>query len=330
MQKNKTKQIQAEILSIYKDIKKICERNNIRFYAVGGTELGAVRHHGFIPWDDDMDLGIPIEDFEKFKKACKKELPRPLEFLESHWMGGKVHNKDTTFLEAPCVFDISQYHGIFVDIFPIIGIPNDPTARKQFLLDMRKYRGKAFTFDRYPESSTLSKNEILNWKRHIVGVFPCEASKRLAMFSTGHYFFMDPNGLKNPLEMPFENTTIPVSSNYDLTLRMHYGDYKKLPPKEQRFTHDENAIVDFNTPCKEYYKKVTQIDPSILKLLRAKHKMEGSLQDTLYAQDILQEEKDHKLTEANREIKRLHAIINRTPTAKAKHVYKKLKKLIAK
>ena len=73
--------IQDKILSILKEFINICEENNLTYYALGGTLLGAVRHNGFIPWDDDIDIGMPREDYEKFKKIASNVLPENYKFL---------------------------------------------------------------------------------------------------------------------------------------------------------------------------------------------------------------------------------------------------------
>ena len=73
--------IQDKILSILKEFINICEENNLTYYALGGTLLGAVRHQGFIPWDDDIDIGMPREDYEKFKKIALNVLPENYKFL---------------------------------------------------------------------------------------------------------------------------------------------------------------------------------------------------------------------------------------------------------
>ena len=72
---SKVRQIQLGELSLLEKYIEICSKYNLRYYALGGTLLGAVRHKGFIPWDDDMDLGMPRKDYEKFLEICKKELP---------------------------------------------------------------------------------------------------------------------------------------------------------------------------------------------------------------------------------------------------------------
>lgn len=81
--------IQIKMLSIYGELQRICKKHNLRCFAIGGTALGTIRHKGFIPWDDDMDFGMPVEDYNKFIKLCKKELQKPFKFTEIPIMGGK-------------------------------------------------------------------------------------------------------------------------------------------------------------------------------------------------------------------------------------------------
>ena len=274
--------LQKEILKVYKEVKRVCDKNGIRYYAVAGTALGAVRHKGFIPWDDDMDLGIPIDDFEKFKKACKKDLREPFEFHELNWMGGKVHNKNMTFLETQCLFDEKRYYGVFVDIFPLIGVPEDEVKRKEFFLDTRRYFAKAFTFDRYPEASKLSEKEVLSLKKRLQRMSDYSVAERVMEFSVSNGFTMRAEGLKNPRVVKFEDTTVPVSNLVEEDLEERYGDFMTLPPKSQRKRHAINAIVDFERPYIYYAKKIDEIDQDILALLKQKHRMEGEFFDLTY------------------------------------------------
>lgn len=298
-------QLQKEILKVYKEVKRVCDKNKIRYYAVAGTALGAVRHKGFIPWDDDMDLGIPIDDFEKFKKACKKDLKEPFAFHELNWMGGKVHNKNTTFIEGPCLLDEKKHYGVYVDIFPLVGAPSNEDERKAFLLDVKKYFIKAFTLDRYPEASKVSKEEILEWGKKLCYANDYASAERVAEFAIAHKFTMRAEGLKNPQMIEFEDTVIPVSSMVHEDLSERYGDYMKLPPKSQRTTHGATAIINFEVPYAEYAKKLEKIDPEILKLLKAEQKMEGEFFDTAHTMSTEYEILSNEYKVALRELERL-------------------------
>ena len=96
---------QKVILSIFKEISGICARHNIPYFAIGGTCIGAVRHQGFIPWDDDLDIAVPIEHFDFLLDCLRKEIPSDLYVIDSHdhmhyhYVWAKVCDKNTTFIE---------------------------------------------------------------------------------------------------------------------------------------------------------------------------------------------------------------------------------------
>lgn len=275
--KNATKinGIQKGILEVYKEVKRVCEKNKIPFFALAGTELGAIRHKGFIPWDDDIDLGIKVGDYERFKKACRKDLEEPYEFKEIVWLGGKVHNKNTAFVEAPCAVHRENGYGFFVDIFPLIGAPDDENERFGFLNNMLLYSFQAMIFDRYPEISKYTKKQIMDWRNDILYKYPLEKSERFVEFSLGHWYTGNARGLDKAVEMPFEDTMIPVPSTYDEDLTAHYGDYMKLPPVEQRATHNNLAYVDLENSYTKYYDELEKLDPKFLEFLKQKHTFEG-------------------------------------------------------
>ena len=116
--------LHADILKIMDQIHTICVENSIKYYIIGGTLLGAVRHGGFIPWDDDFDICMPRDDFNNFVSICEKMLPSNLKLLwittdSNYWHPfAKIVNSDTTFSEGK-FGKIGREYGIFVDIFPL-------------------------------------------------------------------------------------------------------------------------------------------------------------------------------------------------------------------
>ena len=276
--------VQKELLKIFKVIKTLCEQNNISYYAVGGTALGAVRHNGFIPWDDDIDLGIPINEYDRFLKIFKKQLPAPYKLTPVHLFGCKIHNTNTTFLETQCIFsDKSQYFGIFIDIFPIIGAPNDDSERREFLDELRRYHNQAFVFDRYPSISKISKKDLEKWGHELMHRYELGKSNYAVEFATGYSFVKNTSGMKHPTIMKFEDTTMPVPSSFDEDLKSQYGDYLTLPPPEQRHVHNDYAIVDTKKPYSYYYNKIQKIDPETLDILKLKDLKEGLFFENLLA-----------------------------------------------
>lgn len=290
--------IQHKILEIYKEVKRICEENNIHYYAIGGTAIGAVRHHGFIPWDDDMDLGIPIDDFERFKKICSKELRPPYEFTELLWIGGKIHDSSTTFLETPCLMHLKNYYGIYVDIFPLIGSPNDPKKRRKFQDELESYKNRSMILDRFPESSSFNEKSLEKERTELTHRYKIKTSKKLLEFSFGSSHSNSAEGLKKPIIMKFEDTTIPISSTYDEDLTEQYGDYMQIPPPEEQQQHLEYAVVDFDTSYRNYYQKIANLNPELKKILIKKHKLEG-------LQTFAATERYREIKNLNREIKQL-------------------------
>lgn len=141
------------LLDIYEIFADICKRHGLRHYVVYGTVLGAVRHGGFIPWDDDFDVGMPREDYEKFIRISSKELPANLKFVnwmntpEFHYLFGKIQEarrERVEALEKQLGFMLSN--GVYIDIFPIDGYPESKLerawikARDYFLRLIGRYR----------------------------------------------------------------------------------------------------------------------------------------------------------------------------------------------
>ena len=120
---NELKRIELEML---KTFIKICKKHNFMYFLVGGTCLGSVRHGGFIPWDDDIDVGMPRSDYNKFIKIASEELPGNM-FLQTFFTDeqypcafAKIRNNDTTFIEKG-LRKSNINHGIYIDIFPLDG-----------------------------------------------------------------------------------------------------------------------------------------------------------------------------------------------------------------
>lgn len=264
------KHLQACELLIAKEIKRVCEKNNIQFFLVAGTQLGAVRHRGFIPWDDDMDVGMVRDDYDKFVKACKKDLGKDFFFQtwdsdsEYPFSYGKVLLKHTKIKE---IFSEEAHaqKGIFVDVFPFDNAPDskneqDKQAKKIFVLRRAmwlkkgyginikkqgrkqhlKYSLSKFVFSLIPYA--VLKNNLLMW----LTMYNSNNSQYLFMDSPYSYSksLMKREWIENLVEYEFEDVKMPGVADYDAYLGTLYGDYMKLPPIENRQAH-EISEVDF-------------------------------------------------------------------------------------
>lgn len=264
---NNVRELQLAELDILKQILIICERHSLRCFAIGGTMLGAIRHNGFIPWDDDIDIGFPRKDYEKFLEYAQKELPEPYQLLTSagdyKFLFAKVHNTATTFIEHQCLEHKQWYKGVFVDIMPFDGVPNNRLSRKIYYPFVRELN-KLYNYRRFGliEGTSL-KVRFANllpakliyslWSSLIrkydfdkckCTSFTWSVRNRKLTFHTDIF--------KDLILHDFEDIKIPVPRNYDEYLRTHYGDYMELPPDNERNVHSFNGVVDLENSFKNF------------------------------------------------------------------------------
>ena len=133
---DEVKKIQKCEVEILKEFDRITRKNNLRYMLVGGTLIGSIRHKGFIPWDDDIDIGMPRKDYEKFKKILNKQLDKKKYYFQDMFntenygmIFGKLMMKDTLLVEETNCVD-REKQGIWIDIFPF-----DKTSKNMLLLE---------------------------------------------------------------------------------------------------------------------------------------------------------------------------------------------------
>jgi len=151
--------LQEEILYIYKRVLSIIEREGYNYFAIGGTAIGAIRHQGFIPWDDDLDIAMPIEDFMAFRAAAPALLPEGLALFDSTTCESfehlflKIENTNTTCIEASALLDRKRMTGAWIDIMPLAGIPSSFAEQVRFFRDMEGF----FLNNKIRRQSNLSR-----------------------------------------------------------------------------------------------------------------------------------------------------------------------------
>lgn len=263
------KQIEKEIL---KEIIIVCEKLQLRYYIMGGSLIGAIRHKGFIPWDDDIDIAMPREDYETFLKEAKSLLPEHL-FLQSIWSDSeflqcfaKVRNSNTTFVEIP-VKNQKMHHGVFVDIFPLDYYPEDPKLQKKYERKKKLYYRRIVAKMEFDTRKSF-KNKLGDVLIKLL--FPSWRSvlkkqDKLYRSVPKSNLFTKTGGYKNEVipvswygegtTVTFEDLQVKAPKQYDKLLTHIYGEYMVLPPKEKQVGHHYTAIMDLEKPYTYYFEK---------------------------------------------------------------------------
>ncbi|MCR5250600.1 MAG: LicD family protein [Lachnospiraceae bacterium] len=266
-------ELQKCILSIFTEVKKFCEENDISYYAIGGTCLGAVRHGGFIPWDDDLDIAIPVEQMERFVRLAKKKLPEHLELVSYHThphfprMFVRVTDKRTTYVQTYMMAYPDEYHGVFIDVMPMTGKPEGLRGR------LFAHEAAVLDYVTGLEFSTFRQNrklrERLSWlavhalfflNGHMVLRFwekelkkhPVKGAKEIiyAWNAKSRYRSFPAELFEPSAERKFEEGTIRCPGDTDRYLKIEFGDYMKLPPPEKQVGHHDGHI-SLRVPCRK-------------------------------------------------------------------------------
>lgn len=268
-------QLQAIELEMFKAVRAILNKYDIPYFALGGTLLGAVRHNGFIPWDDDIDIAIPRPHYELFLRVAPKELPEHLGVADYRvsvedvqpTVFTRVYDKRTKVLRSNATVQYGTF--LMIDVFPLDAMPSN-----RFRRFMQKYRllydrmkiqfsmYEVFVHQHRPnrplhEKALMRFREVTklgsNWDtRVLMG----RASKDLCSYdydkegyivnAFGAYKFKEmfpKEWFGEGVELPFEDTTITCPVDYDKVLTQMYGDYMKLPPEEDRALHHCMTVV---------------------------------------------------------------------------------------
>ena len=260
IQLEEMKQIELRVL---KQIRAICEEQGWRYFLVGGTLLGAVRHKGFIPWDDDIDIGMPRADYEKFIDYCiSHDVPFKVMCNRSEKKYGYLYAKamapDTVLLEESSNrYNVEQ--GIFVDIFPVDGL-GDTHAEAVKSLNKTRFNRELLVAANWKKFSR-SKTRAIYYEPIRLAFFCMSRGSSFGKLIRKIEARYDKDGFdqKNfvgcvcgsyrnreivprevfaeTVDMPFEDTSFKCPKGYDIYLSGIYGDYMKLPPEDKRGTH---------------------------------------------------------------------------------------------
>lgn len=259
---NLLKEKQLDILRI---VDKVCRENGIIYYLAYGTAIGAVRHQGFIPWDDDIDIIMLRDDYNKFLDKVQQQLPRNI-FVQTYKSDkgynlpfAKIRDSETTCQETGCE-NLDINHGVFIDLFPYDYIPEGKINRlKQSIyaeliwILLRKNEKKSGVKKIITNiiSSFVSENkyeEVIEKLENKMSKYDKANCGYVANLNYGFGYAsrLFSKKMFNPIEISFENEKFLIMEGYDQYLTMAYGDYMKLPPVEQRVGGHGYTIVDTN------------------------------------------------------------------------------------
>lgn len=260
---------QLEILKVFIEI---CKKNDLQYFLVHGSCIGAVRHKGFIPWDDDLDVGMPREDYDRFAEIAKAQLPEHL-FFQTYETDpdyptpfGKIRNSNTTYIEKTSK-NLKINHGVYIDVFPLDGVPNSKISRKMQGLKRTAYNisiSRAYSLSVAPGKNALKRLLIKliyvmyhDIKKTVVKrdklfrKYPYSSSRFVSDLG-GHCDIVSKDVFGKGTIGIFEGLEVVLPEKYDEYLTQTYGDYMTLPPTEQQIGHHFYETVDMNRPYKDY------------------------------------------------------------------------------
>lgn len=267
MRKIEIKELRKILLELMDEIHAFCEKHGLKYYLSGGTLIGAIRHKGFIPWDDDIDIHMPRPDYEKFLELFPKESENVL--LENRlndkyrYTYAKVCKKNTLVVEH--AMDGGVDEGVFIDVFPLDALGNTEEEAKKLMdkLSLKVDMTRSLIYRQWRKGVPFTRNFAI-WGLHVVSLMAGGHKKLIKdinkIMTTYDYDkskyvgeFIDKVQYKRITEKSlygngvlheFEGRQYYVPDDYDKVLRNFYGDYMKLPPKEQQvLTHGFDAYV---------------------------------------------------------------------------------------
>lgn len=271
MEKEILRKVQLVQLEIANEVKRICYKHSISFFLDSGTLLGAVRHHGFIPWDDDLDLGMKRDQYERFIDIAKTELSSDYILVEWNTSDNysrpfcKVIKRNTEYVEEGAK-ESDYFKGIYIDIFPYDIYPDKKDVSQKIIIDL--YRAiirsqcgiRTWVNDGKIIYSKYIKNLPLILLGHILN--KDKLKQKYESIAIKHnsenseYYF--PQGisaygkwiiphrcLDHYDQLEFEGISFPVPFDYDSYLNHAYGDYMQLPPEDQRENRHKIIKVSF-------------------------------------------------------------------------------------
>ena len=273
-QKKSVRDVQNKILEVMKYIDDICRKNGIVYYIMGGTALGAIRHGGFIPWDDDLDIFMTPSEYERFKAAMEadgneKFILQEWRTVEKYLEYAKVRMNGTTFIEEAFKDRKDLHQGIYVDIMMLHKVPES-----NFMQKLVYYESKFVTLYGISQRNWKPKSGGQKLIYGLMKLLPRQLMARVCYKRIYKYddlkegfkwcYWITPakfrSGLfdkcffEEPVDVPFEDTSLYGSKHIKEYLEYRYGNYMKLPSEEAQRAAVHAMIFDTEKDYTEYIK----------------------------------------------------------------------------
>ncbi len=259
-------------LQIMDEAHRICEKHGITYYMIAGTLLGAVRHGGFIPWDLDIDIALPREDYERFKAACQRELDERYEYLDygSDRKYPRPHalismRNTRLHLKFDHLNPKTMALGVYLDVFPLDNAPDDETLRNRQAKKLKKLRRLkeyrlpySYSYKAWKRYAHYAVSALLSWisvrrlnryQQELMQKYRGVDTKCVCSMASQYSYAkqcMPREIYGKPVPLDFEGRQYYAPEKYKEYLTRLYGDYMKLPPEEDRQANLEvYTSIDF-------------------------------------------------------------------------------------
>lgn len=270
MKNEKLSDLQMALLPMLDWFHKFCVENHLRYYVIGGTMLGAARHQGFIPWDDDIDVGMPRKDYEKFMELCGNK-SFDCFYVESintkntdfYYGYGKIYDTRTTLVENTR-YKIKR--GIYLDVFPLDGAGNskeeavkiykhikkkiDLLGTKTFALRKQRklHKNIAILLGRFIPEWIINSKRLMIDIDNLCKKYDYDEYMFVANFwgNWGIREVVPVSVMGTPKLYSFEGLEVFGVEYPDEYLSIVYGNWRKLPPAEKQITHHDYLLLDLN------------------------------------------------------------------------------------
>lgn len=284
------REVQLKMLEIFLYYKKFCEDHNLMFFIFGGSCIGAIRHEGFIPWDDDIDVAMPRPDYERFKICWEKDgdkkhytYCRTNREKNYHHSAASLRDNYTTFINRHSVNE-DICHGFALEIVPFDGYPKSKISRCWQLLNAFAFN--LYNFQRLPDNkggvirklsqlmlaivpSKRIRDDIWIFAEKQMTKYKwddCDYVTELIGSTFKSIFYKHPKKyFDHVVYKKFEGYDVPLMAGYKYYLQNGFGDYMKLPPKEKRVPKLDTVLISTTEPYKKYKGIYYCVDTSVKK-----------------------------------------------------------------